>query len=71
MLFAAGGYNVTIYDIEALQLSGALDNIKTQLAVLEEQGLLRGSLTKEQQYKLISTTNSLPECVAETKYIQV
>ncbi|XP_078617538.1 lambda-crystallin-like [Branchiostoma floridae x Branchiostoma japonicum] len=54
MLFAASGYEVCLYDILPEQVSGALDNIKVQLQDLKKAGLLRGSLTADEQFGLIS-----------------
>lgn len=70
MLFAAGGYNVVMYDIESQQVKQALEVILDQLHNLEKQGLLKGSLSVTEQYQLISGTNDLSECVKDTKYIQ-
>lgn len=70
MLFAAGGYNVMLYDIEEKQVKGALDDILVQLKDLEKNELMKGTLSVDEQYKLISGTNSLAECVSGTKYVQ-
>lgn len=71
MLFASAGYRVIIYDIDAAQISSALDNILSQLKELEKSGLLRGSLSPAEQHKVISGTSSLAECVSDAKYVQV
>lgn len=71
MLFASAGYKVIVYDVDASQITSALGNIQTQLKELENAGLLRGSLSVDEQFKLISGTNSLAECVVDTKYVQV
>ncbi|XP_035686140.1 lambda-crystallin-like isoform X2 [Branchiostoma floridae] len=54
MLFAASGYEVCLFDILQEQVSGALDNIKMRLQDLQKAGLLRGSLTADEQFGLIS-----------------
>lgn len=70
MLFACGGYSVVVYDVEPAQCQSAKEDIWKQLNNLEKQGLLRGSLTKEQQFKNITYTNSLEESVSEAFFIQ-
>ena len=71
MLFAAADYDVMLYDIDQKQLTGAMQEIRTQISLLESQKLLRGSLSAEEQFKNISTTDKLTECVSGAGYIQV
>ena len=71
MLFASGGYNVTIYDILPEQVTSALSDILLQLKELEKTGLIRGTLSAEEQHNLIVGTNNFAECVKGSKHVQV
>lgn len=54
MLFAGAGYQVCLYDVSQELMEGAIADIKKQLTILEETGMLRGSLTAVQQLELIT-----------------
>jgi len=70
MLFAGAGYKVTLYDTNPQQLTNALEDIKRQLELLKEQGLLRGKLTIDEQMKLLSTSSDLKSAMQDAVYIQ-
>lgn len=70
MIFASAGYEVMIFDIKESQIKSALEDINSQLSVLENDGLLRGNLTPAQQFALISGTNSIQQAVEGAIYIQ-
>lgn len=53
MLFASAHYNVIIYDLDSDLVNTAYDKIKSQLEKMEKDGILRGSLSAEQQISLI------------------
>ncbi|XP_060577987.1 lambda-crystallin-like [Ruditapes philippinarum] len=69
MLFAAAEYEVWLYDIEKSQLSGALEDIKAQLKDLDSLQLLRGSLTAEEQFNNINTTDNIEQCVKDAIFV--
>ena len=71
MLFAAAGYDVVMYDILPGRVEEARKDIKDQLASLQEAGLLRGTLSIEEQYNLIRPAQDLKDCVEGAKYVQV
>lgn len=70
MIFASAGYQVQIYDIVPEQITGALKRVEGELKRLENENLLRGTLTAEQQFKCITGTTDINELVKGTTYIQ-
>jgi len=70
MLFAGVGYDVVLYDVLESQISVALADIKKQLKSLEDDGMLRGTMTAEEQFKCIRGVNNLKECVQNAKHVQ-
>lgn len=69
VLFARGGYNVVLYDVQQEQLTGALDVIEGQLKSLAETGLL---LDKDPAECLgrISTVTSLKQALDGAFFVQ-
>ena len=70
MIFASGGYHVSIYDIDEKQVSRALTLIQEKLNRFEKQGCLRGKATAAQQAQLITGHTNLAECVEGACYLQ-
>ena len=71
MIFASGGYKVTMYDLDPEQVSKAKADIAQQLNMLEEKNQLRGSLSRQQQFDLISGATELKACVEGAFFVQV
>lgn len=71
MLFASAGYKVVIYDKDPKISESALVNIQEQLQKLEKEDLLRGNLPAAEQFKLISATTALSDCVKDSVHVQV
>ncbi|KAF4787656.1 Lambda-crystallin like protein [Turdus rufiventris] len=70
MVFAAGGFKVKLYDIAQQQLMSALENIRQQMKDMEKLGVLKGTLSAEQQLALISVCTDLKTAVEGATFIQ-
>nr|AAD27782.1 lambda-crystallin [Homo sapiens] len=70
MLFASGGFQVKLYDIEQQQIRNALENIRKEMKLLEQAGSLKGSLSVEEQLSLISGCPNIQEAVEGAMHIQ-
>ena len=71
MLFASGGYSVSLYDVIASQLENAIKGIQEEIRKLESSGFLRGTLSAEEQIKLVTCTDNLKECLEGAIHVQV
>ncbi|KAL8586606.1 hypothetical protein ACOMHN_040114 [Nucella lapillus] len=70
MIFASGGYRVSIYDIEEQQVTRALTLIREKLQQYEQEGCLRGATSAAQQAELISGQTDLAQCLEGACYLQ-
>uniref|UniRef100_W8BTU6 Lambda-crystallin n=1 Tax=Ceratitis capitata TaxID=7213 RepID=W8BTU6_CERCA len=70
MLFASVGYQVVLYDSVPTQIENALRETEKELKSLESKGLLRGKLSANQQFALISGTTDINELVKGAIFIQ-
>lgn len=68
-LFSRAGYDVSLYDIDAKQVEGALAAMREQLQELADNGLLRDQSVDEVLAR-VSGTNDLAECVKGAAYVQ-
>ena len=67
-LFAAAGYSVTMHDLSDEKLANALDQVRSNLEHLAENGRLQTD-TAADAYELIRTTLSLAEAVQGADFI--
>lgn len=70
IIFTAYGYRVQLYDINQELLSKAKELIKTDLTELVKSKSARTESSVEDRLALISTTDSLRECVSSAIHIQ-
>ncbi|PVD28443.1 hypothetical protein C0Q70_11031 [Pomacea canaliculata] len=70
MIFASGGYHVSLYDIDQSQVSRSLTAVKERLERYEQQGCLRGQTSAAEQVVLISGHTNLTECLKDAIYVQ-
>lgn len=70
MIFAGAGYHVSLYDIAPTQVTTALENIKDRLEELKKSGQLRGSLSPEAQFELITGSTDLEQTIKGAKFVQ-
>lgn len=70
MAFTSAGYKVKFYDIVPQQIEVALEAVCKQMKDLEKMGVLRGSLSAEEQFSLISGCSDLREAVEGASFIQ-
>ncbi|MBN3288286.1 CRYL1 protein, partial [Polyodon spathula] len=70
MVFISAGYRVKIYDVQTGQATRAVEEISKQLKELEEAGMLRGSLSAQEQTSLISSQEDLGQTLEGAFFIQ-
>ncbi|XP_066438268.1 lambda-crystallin homolog [Eleutherodactylus coqui] len=70
MVFASGGFTVRLYDIVKEQVTAALEDIRKQMVELKKSGMLRGSLSAEEQISLISGFNDLKLALEGAIFVQ-
>ncbi|XP_077154481.1 lambda-crystallin homolog [Ranitomeya variabilis] len=70
MVFASGGFKVRLYDIVKEQVAAALEDIRKQMEELRNSGMLRGSLSSEEQISLISGFSDLKSALEGAIFIQ-
>lgn len=70
MIFSGANYQVQLYDSNKDCLAQAPELIRKDLGDLCSKNLARGTLTLEQRMSLISTTESLEECLKGVVHVQ-
>ena len=67
MIFAASGYEVSMYDSDPNQLAKVGPDIAKMLEGYEKEGVLKGNATPKEQLQLIGVTSNLAECLEVRK----
>lgn len=70
MLFAGAGYNVFMYDVQQERIGEALSDIRDQLRTLQSKGMLRGTLSADEQADLVKASGSLENTLKDAVYVQ-
>ncbi|KAI5738380.1 hypothetical protein M8J77_006240 [Diaphorina citri] len=70
MIFASAGYKVSLYDVLSEQIENAKNTIQHTLQDYHQKGCLKGPLSPEEQFGLISGTPVLRECLEDAIFIQ-
>jgi len=70
MLFAGAGYRVHLFDVQQDRIGEALQDIRTQLKTLQDKGMLRGSLSADDQADLVTAAGSLQDTLKDAVYVQ-
>ena len=63
MIFAAAGYEVSMYDSDPDQLAKVRPDVAKMLESYEKEGVLKGSASPKEQLELIGVTSNLAECL--------
>ena len=63
MIFAAAGYEVSMYDSDPDQLAKVRPDVAKMLESYEKEGVLKGSASPNEQLELIGVTSNLAECL--------
>ena len=61
---------MSLFDVSAELVAKAIEDVGQQLKMLEHSGLLRGSLSMEQQLALVSGATTVKECLEGACYVQ-
>lgn len=70
MIFSSFGYQIRLYDTNSQLLAKAPGLIEQELRDLCEKKLARGDLSLEDRMALITTTDSLKECLDDVCHVQ-
>lgn len=70
MLFSSANYQVSLYDSNQECLNKAPELIRKELEELCAKNLARGTLTLGERLKLISTSESLQDCLKDACHVQ-
>ena len=71
-MFAKAGFQVSMYDVNQVQISNALETCRTQLKKMEDDGILENKkVSSEEIFSLITGSSNLSEALRNACYVQV
>lgn len=71
VIFSSAGFNVSLYDTVASQLTNALTSIEAQLCDMESKGLMRSpGMTAQEAFKLVASCDDLEKALDGAMYVQ-
>ena len=71
ILYARGGYRVSVYDVRPDNLKASLERVKVELRYLEDKENEKEGFSAQQLFQRITVCDSVQECVRDSILVQV